>query len=410
MVGPVYIRVCEDDGEIPVELPLEQDGTLLLATLTAQFPRCTGLKYKAPESGCFRGLRLADDHIYPPSGSGWSDTDFFCVFPKAESKRKAEGSEDDSTQKVKRLEGRKCTDLIVLNLSWNTDEDTLREYFSGFGEVVMVQLKRDLKTNKSRGYGFVRFSDYAAQVMCLAERHMIDNRLCDVRIPNSKVEGDRQEVGRKIHVGNLTEDVGSDVLRQFFSEYGRVIDVFIPRPFRSFAFVTFDDPDVASGLMGKDLVIHGCRVTIGSAVPKLPQNKQLQNAHMDPSIQALQSAIAPQFWDSWSSAFGMFPGAQSGTSPMGGGSRGSRNANSPMGLNPAAAAAAATLAAQYTRAHQRQNAGDYGASGRGGPESPNSAAMATLNILNNPNVVAAIVSAAAGAANNQPAYSSVGSR
>ncbi|VDP85803.1 unnamed protein product [Echinostoma caproni] len=34
--------------------------------------------------------------------------------------------------------------------------------------------------------------------------------------------------------------------------------------------------------------------------------------------------------------------------------------------------------------------------------------MATLNILNNPNVVAAIVSAAAGAASNQPAYSNVG--
>ncbi|KER19934.1 hypothetical protein T265_11402 [Opisthorchis viverrini] len=61
-----------------------------------------------------------------------------------------------------------------------------------------------------------------------------------------------------------------------------VIDVFIPKPFRSFAFVTFDDPDVAASLLGKDLTIQGHKVTIGSAVPKLPshvrQNPAFENA------------------------------------------------------------------------------------------------------------------------------------
>lgn len=84
MTGLTYIRVCEDDGDMLVELPLEEDGTLLLATLTAQFPRCTGLKYKVEESGCFRGLRLADDRIYPPPDNGWHGTTFYCVFPKGE--------------------------------------------------------------------------------------------------------------------------------------------------------------------------------------------------------------------------------------------------------------------------------------------------------------------------------------
>lgn len=54
----------------------------------------------------------------------------------------------------------------------------------------------------------------------------------------------------------------------------KVIDVFIPKPFRSFAFVTFDDYDVAASLLGKDQNINGVMATVGSAVPKLPPTRQ----------------------------------------------------------------------------------------------------------------------------------------
>ena len=65
-----YIQVSEDNGP-PVEIPLEDDKTLLLSTLTAQFPRATGLKYIS-ESGCMRGVRYSDGRIYPPP-DGWQD-------------------------------------------------------------------------------------------------------------------------------------------------------------------------------------------------------------------------------------------------------------------------------------------------------------------------------------------------
>ncbi|KAA3670679.1 uncharacterized protein DEA37_0003262, partial [Paragonimus westermani] len=84
MYPPAYVRVSEGDGCEAVEVPLESDQTLLLPTLTALFPKCTGLKYKSVDSGCFRGLRLAGDHIYPPNDGGWEDTVFYCVFPKGE--------------------------------------------------------------------------------------------------------------------------------------------------------------------------------------------------------------------------------------------------------------------------------------------------------------------------------------
>uniref|UniRef100_A0A5K3EWW9 RRM domain-containing protein n=1 Tax=Mesocestoides corti TaxID=53468 RepID=A0A5K3EWW9_MESCO len=177
-----YIQVCEDDGA-PVELPLEEDKTLLLSTLTAQFPRATGLKYQS-ETGCMRGVRLSDGRIYPPP-DGWLNRIYKIVV--AYTKRKGEDEENDKFVKTKRLDGKKCTDLIVLNLPWRVEESTLKTYFSRFGDVVMAQVKRDPNTNQSRGYGFIRFRDYDAQVMCLAERHFIESRWCDVRIPISKV-------------------------------------------------------------------------------------------------------------------------------------------------------------------------------------------------------------------------------
>lgn len=37
----------------------------------------------------------------------------------------------------------------------------------------------------------------------------------------------------------------ADELRQYFMQYGEVTDVFIPKPFRAFAFVTFADHQVS---------------------------------------------------------------------------------------------------------------------------------------------------------------------
>ena len=49
-----------------------------------------------------------------------------------------------------------------------------------------VQVKKEIKTGQSKGFGFIRFSSYEAQMRVLAQRHMIDGRWCDVKIPNSK--------------------------------------------------------------------------------------------------------------------------------------------------------------------------------------------------------------------------------
>jgi TAR DNA-binding protein 43 len=85
------------------------------------------------------------------------------------------------------LQRLRCTDLIVLGLAWKTNEQSLREHFEQFGEVLMAQVKKDSKSGQSKGFGFIRFSSNDSQMRVLAQRHMIDGRWCEVKVPNSKV-------------------------------------------------------------------------------------------------------------------------------------------------------------------------------------------------------------------------------
>ncbi|XP_018565988.1 TAR DNA-binding protein 43 isoform X3 [Anoplophora glabripennis] len=267
-----YLQVAEDEGEEPIELPSEDDGTLLLSTLAAQFPGSSGLKYRNPESKSFRGVRLSEGRLHPPPEGGWGSQVFYCVFPK-ENKRKSDDNLENSTAKTKRMETKlRCTDLIVLGLPWKTTEQNLREYFETFGEVLMAQVKKDPKTSQSKGFGFIRFGSYESQMRVLAQRHMIDGRWCDVKVPNSK-EGLIQQVPCKVFIGRCTEDLTADDLREYFGKFGEVTDVFIPKPFRAFSFVTFLDPEVAQSLCGEDHIIKGTlnkgvSVHVSNAAPK----------------------------------------------------------------------------------------------------------------------------------------------
>ncbi|KRT85289.1 RNA binding protein [Oryctes borbonicus] len=261
-----YLQVAEDEGEEPIELPTEEDGTLLLSTLAAQFPGTCGLKYRTGESKPMRGVRLNEGRLNPPP-EGWGSQIFYCVFPK-ENKRKSDDNLENSTAKTKRIETKlRCTDLIVLGLPWKTTEQNLREYFETFGEVLMAQVKKDSKTGQSKGFGFIRFASYESQMRALAQRHVIDGRWCDVKVPNSK-EGLIQQVPCKVFIGRCTEDLAAEDLREYFGKFGEVTDVFIPKPFRAFSFVTFLDPEVAQSLCGEDHIIKGVSVHVSNAAPK----------------------------------------------------------------------------------------------------------------------------------------------
>lgn len=49
------------------------------------------------------------------------------------------------------------TKIFVGGLAWETQSDTMRNYFEQFGEILEAVVITDKSTGRSKGYGFVSF-------------------------------------------------------------------------------------------------------------------------------------------------------------------------------------------------------------------------------------------------------------
>lgn len=67
--------------------------------------------------------------------------------------------------------------LFVGGIPWESKEETLKDHFQKYGEVVEAAIMRDRITGSARGFGFVQFSDPSAAENALQEKkHVILGR------------------------------------------------------------------------------------------------------------------------------------------------------------------------------------------------------------------------------------------
>uniref|UniRef100_A0A8D2MN54 DAZ-associated protein 1 n=1 Tax=Zonotrichia albicollis TaxID=44394 RepID=A0A8D2MN54_ZONAL len=155
-----------------------------------------------------------------------------------------------------------CRKLFVGGLDWSTTQETLRSYFSQYGEVVDCVIMKDKTTNQSRGFGFVKFKDPNCVGTVLASRpHTLDGRNIDpkpctprgmqperTRPKEGWQKGSRSDNNKsnKIFVGGIPHNCGETELREYFKKFGVVTEVVMiydaekQRP-RGFGFITFED-------------------------------------------------------------------------------------------------------------------------------------------------------------------------
>nr|DBA33332.1 TPA: hypothetical protein GDO54_001031 [Pyxicephalus adspersus] len=73
--------------------------------------------------------------------------------------------------------------MFIGGLSWQTSPDSLRDYFSKFGEIRECMVMRDPTTKRSRGFGFVTFADPASVDKVLAQpHHELDSKTIDPKV------------------------------------------------------------------------------------------------------------------------------------------------------------------------------------------------------------------------------------
>lgn len=81
--------------------------------------------------------------------------------------------------------------LFVGSLSWNTDDQGLRDAFAVHGEVTEASVVADRDTGRSRGFGFVTFAedDAAEKAVAALNQTELDGRTIKVDVAHDRERG-----------------------------------------------------------------------------------------------------------------------------------------------------------------------------------------------------------------------------
>ena len=90
-----------------------------------------------------------------------------------------------------------ATKLFVGSLSWNVNDDQLKEFFSAAGTVVSANVIVDRETNRSKGFGFVEMSseEEAQEAIKQLNNKELDGRAVTVNEARPREERPRGSFG-----------------------------------------------------------------------------------------------------------------------------------------------------------------------------------------------------------------------
>uniref|UniRef100_A0A3Q3LMR6 RNA-binding protein Musashi homolog 2 n=1 Tax=Mastacembelus armatus TaxID=205130 RepID=A0A3Q3LMR6_9TELE len=127
----------------------------------------------------------------------------------------------------------------------------LRDYFSKFGEIRECMVMRDPTTKRSRGFGFVTFTDAASVDKVLAQQHHeLDSKTIDPKVAFPRRAQPKMVTRtKKIFVGGLSANTVVEDVKQYFEQFGKVDDAMLmfdktTNRHRGFGFITFESEDI----------------------------------------------------------------------------------------------------------------------------------------------------------------------
>ncbi|KAI0773575.1 hypothetical protein C8Q74DRAFT_1316659 [Fomes fomentarius] len=159
--------------------------------------------------------------------------------------------------------------MFIGGLNWDTTDESLRKYFTQFGKVEACTIMRDA-AGRSRCFAFLTFEDPASVNAVMVREHFLDGKVID---PKRAIPRQEHQRATKLFIGGLPGSVTSESMREFFSQFGKVVDatVMLDRETgrsKGFGFVSFENVNVEPMLGFGNLQIDGKLIDVKLAQPR----------------------------------------------------------------------------------------------------------------------------------------------
>lgn len=190
---------------------------------------------------------------------------------------------------------KQCERLFCGNLSWDIDDDAIKEFFKDCGTINDVYWLEDRDTGKFKGCGFITFDSVDMATKAIETLQGVELMGREIKLdfsprnrPSGKGKGKGSKGGKgtrplsekpdgclTVFCGNLSFDIDDDAMRKFAADAGcadvKAIRWLTDRDsgdFKGCGFVEFYDTESVDALVkknGEDLCGRGIRLDYGGA-------------------------------------------------------------------------------------------------------------------------------------------------
>jgi RNA recognition motif-containing protein len=141
--------------------------------------------------------------------------------------------------------------MFIGGLSWQTTTEGLKDYFAKFGEIGEAMVMKDPTTRRSRGFGFVTYSDTTGVDRVLSHgTHTLDGKKIDPKVAFPRRSNPKMVTKtKKVSVGGHSAPTTVEDVRNYFQQFGKIEDVMLmfdkqTNRHRGFGFLIYENEEV----------------------------------------------------------------------------------------------------------------------------------------------------------------------